>query len=47
MDLREKKTLKCLRCDYEWFHRVEKPKLCPQCKCRKYWEKKYAETKTE
>ncbi len=26
--------MKCLKCDYEWEPRVEKPKECPECKTR-------------
>lgn len=29
---------KCLRCDYEWQGRIEKPKACPECKTR-LWNK--------
>ena len=23
---------KCLRCDYEWFSWIERPRACPRCK---------------
>ena len=29
---------KCQKCGYEWVPRVDNPKLCPECKCRK-WNK--------
>ncbi len=26
--------MKCLKCNYNWAPRVEKPKECPECKTR-------------
>jgi predicted Zn-ribbon and HTH transcriptional regulator len=26
------KTVQCLRCDYSWSTKLERPKVCPQCK---------------
>jgi predicted Zn-ribbon and HTH transcriptional regulator len=26
--------MKCLKCNYDWRPRVEKPKECPECKTR-------------
>jgi predicted Zn-ribbon and HTH transcriptional regulator len=30
--------MKCLKCEYDWQPRVEKPKECPECKTR-LWRK--------
>jgi len=29
--------MNCDNCDYEWEHRVERPKSCPRCKRRFDW----------
>ena len=29
-----KKTMDCVKCDYEWMSRIEQPKSCPRCKTR-------------
>ena len=31
-----RRKLVCLRCDWEWYPRIEKPKCCPQC-MSPYW----------
>jgi len=28
---------KCLRCEYEWESRLERPRTCPRCKSY-YWD---------
>ena len=30
--------LKCKKCGYEWFPRVDNPKACPRCHSP-YWDK--------
>ncbi len=27
---------KCMKCDYEWVARVEKPKRCPNCQTKNW-----------
>jgi len=29
-------TLKCKKCDYQWFPRMENPTVCPKCKSYKW-----------
>jgi len=35
---------KCLKCDYEWYSRIDNPVECPKCKSRE-WNKKGVDKK--
>ena len=39
----EQNKLKCEKCGYQWKPRKIKPVECPECKNRKYWEKRKEE----
>lgn len=34
----ERKAFKCLRCGWQWFSRMKRPKVCPHCHSAYYDE---------